>query len=128
MVTRTALTGEGSSMMRLLGGRKRQCSVVATELQWSPAVSKGSCSTGGRREVRRGGRLMAGSSRGWSSLRGDEAAVEALNSSLMGVLRWSGWDEKQMGMQEGSHATDSMWRERERDSRKGARHVSSLLN
>jgi hypothetical protein len=54
---------------------------------------------------------MMGSSGGWSSPRRDEAAA-AQDSSLMGVLRWLGWDERQMGMQEGSCAADLTWRER----------------
>jgi hypothetical protein len=72
--------------------------------------------------VRRGGQLMTGSSGGWSSLRGDEAAVAALNSSPTGVLRWSGWDKRQKGTQEGSRAVDST--RRERDGGKGARHTA----
>jgi hypothetical protein len=50
-----------------------------------------------------------GSSGGWSSPRGDEAEVAARDSSPTGVLRWLAWDERQMGMQEGSRAVDSTW-------------------
>jgi hypothetical protein len=67
---------------------------------------------------------MTGSSGGWSSPRGDEAAVAAQDSSPMGVLRWLGWDERHMGMQEESCAADSTWRERERGSGKGAHRVA----
>jgi hypothetical protein len=42
----TMLTGKGSSMVRWLGGRKRQCSGVARELWWSPERFEGSCGTG----------------------------------------------------------------------------------
>jgi hypothetical protein len=73
-------------------------SVALRELWWLPTVPEGSCSTGGCREVRRHGRLMTGSSGGWSTPRGNEAAVAALNSSPTGVLRWSGWDKRQKGM------------------------------
>jgi hypothetical protein len=90
----TTLTGKGSPTMRRLGGGKQRPSVVVRELRWSPVVPEGSCTTGGRREVRRGDRLMTGSSGGFSSSRGDEAAVVAQNSLSMGVLRWSGWDER----------------------------------
>jgi hypothetical protein len=75
--------------------------------------SRGPYSTGKLREVRRGSRLTTGSLGGWSSLRGDKAAVVAWDSSPTGVLRWLGWDERHMGVQEGSRADDSTWRERE---------------
>jgi hypothetical protein len=88
----------------------------------------GSCSTGGQREVSRGGRSMTGSSGGWSTPRGDEAAAVARDSSPTGVLQWLGSDERQTGMQEGSRVDDSMWREREweRSSPRGG--AGSLLN
>jgi hypothetical protein len=109
----TTLTKKGSSMMRRLGGGKRRLSVVARELRWLPAVPEGCCSTGERREVRWGSRLIAGGLGGWSSPRWDEVVVVALNSPPTGVLRLSEWGEKEMGMQEGSRTANSMWRERE---------------
>jgi hypothetical protein len=76
-------------------------------------VPEGCCSTRERREVRWGSRLIAGGLGGWSSPRGDEVVVVALNSPPTGVLRLSDWDEKEMGMQEGSCTANSMWRERD---------------
>jgi hypothetical protein len=67
-----------------------------------------------------------GSSGGWSSPRGDEAAARDL--SLTGVLRWLGWDERQTWMQEGSHTAASTWREREQKRSSPLGGARSLLN